>query len=157
MCEKRWIGETLALTSRSFYQHEKSGETNFHTYFWTLVILPSTLDILFSTLDILFSTLDILPSTLDPRQKPTLHARWQVWGFVCMRTNPHTCVQALTPAILHAKVGTCWVFDVIPLDPSLKIVSWPVFELSNGGKRITKIAVKIIRLPVRILIWNLAR
>ena len=30
-----------------------------HTHFWTVVILPSTLD--------------ILPSTLDPRQKPTLY------------------------------------------------------------------------------------
>ena len=69
-----WRGETLALTSGSFYQLEKSGETNFHTYFWTLDILPLTLDILFWTLDILPSTLDILPSTLDPRQKPTLIA-----------------------------------------------------------------------------------
>ena len=65
MCEKRWRGETLELTSGSFYQLEKSGDTNFHTYFWALDILPSTLDILPSTLDILFSTLDILPSTLD--------------------------------------------------------------------------------------------
>ena len=27
--------------------------------------------------------------------------------FVCMGTNPHTCVQTLTLVTLHAKVGKC--------------------------------------------------
>ena len=69
MCEKRWRGETLALTSGSLYQLEKSGETNFHIYFWTLDILPSTLNMLFSTLDILPSTLD---KNLHSSSSPTL-------------------------------------------------------------------------------------
>ena len=37
----------------------------------------------------------------------------------------------------------------LPLDPSLKTVSRPFLELSNGGKPIMKIAVKIIRRPIR--------
>ena len=57
---------------------------------------------------------------------------------------------ACKPVTLHAKVGTC--SDVIALDPTLKIVSRPFFELRNGGKPVWKIAVKIIRLPVAILL-----
>ena len=39
----------------------------------------------------------------------------------------------------------------LPLDPSVKIVSRPFFLLSNGGRPISKITVKIIRLPLGIL------
>ena len=74
-----------------------------------------------------------------------------------MCEGSYACTRTLTADTLHAKVGTCWIFGVTSSRPKSQNCVSAIFGLGSGGKAISKIAVKIIRLPIRILTGNLAR
>ena len=79
----------------------------------------------------------------------------------CSSKSKKWILLILTPLRMHKKVATFfllrWDFYVTSsLGNSAQLVP-VIFELSNGGKSNSKITVKIIGLPVRILTLNLAR